>query len=84
MKYILLEKIYIFNFGLDFAYIASGFYLREKGKSTVNMNTADQLKGYGTSIVIQGAFLLLMDGVMIRLHHRNTARMNKKLRQLEH
>jgi uncharacterized protein DUF6992 len=77
-----LEKIYIFNFGLDLAYIAGGFYLRERGKSTIKMTSADQLKGYGTSIIIQGAFLLLMDGVMIRLHQRNTARMNKKLRQL--
>jgi hypothetical protein len=75
-----LEKIYIFNFGLDLAYIAGGFYLRERGKSTTSMTAADQLKGYGTSIAIQGAFLLLMDGVMIRIHQRNTARMNKRLR----
>lgn len=78
-----LEKIYIFNFGLDLAYIAGGFYLRERGKSTSNKGSADQLKGYGTSIAVQGVFLLLMDGVMIGIHKRNTARMNKKLRLLD-
>jgi hypothetical protein len=75
-----LEKIYVFNFGLDLAYIAGGFYLRERGRSATDPASADQLKGYGTSIVAQGGFLLLMDGVMILLHKKNTARMNKRLR----
>jgi hypothetical protein len=76
-----LEKIYIFNFGLDLAYIAGGFYLRERGKSATMQASGDQLKGYGTSIAAQSGFLLLMDGVMILLHQRNTARMNKRLRE---
>jgi hypothetical protein len=78
-----IEKIYVINFGLDFAYIASGFFLREKGRSATNAHSADQLKGYGTSIAWQGAFLLLMDGIMIRLHQKNTLHMNRKLRQLD-
>lgn len=75
-----LEKIYIFNFGLDLAYITGGFYLRERGRSATTIKSSDELKGYGTSIVAQGGFLLLMDGVMILLHQKNTARMNKQLR----
>jgi hypothetical protein len=78
-----IEKLYAFNLGLDLAYIAGGFFLREKGMNTENMKSRDQLKGYGTSIVIQGGFLLLMDGVMITLHHRNSVRLNKKLKNLE-
>ncbi|HEV3324073.1 MAG TPA: hypothetical protein VG052_00660 [Puia sp.] len=75
-----LEKIYIFNFGLDLAYIAGGFYLRERGMNSTTIKSADQLKGYGTSIILQGGFLLLMDGAMILLHHRNTLRLRKKMR----
>ncbi len=78
-----LEKIYIFNFGLDLAYIAGELYLHERGRSATTPNSGDQLKGYGTSIIAQGAFLLLMDGVMIRLHQKNTIRMNKRLRRFD-
>jgi hypothetical protein len=78
-----LEKIYVLNFGLDVAYIAGGFYLRERGLSVSTIKSADELRGYGSSIIVQGGFLLLMDGLMIRLHHKNTARMNKKLRQFD-
>jgi hypothetical protein len=65
-----IEKLYALNFGLDLAYIAGGFFLREKGMNTSNIKSQDQLKGYGSSIAVQGGFLLLMDGVMIMLHHK--------------
>ena len=77
-----LEKIYIFNFGLDLAYIAGGSYLRERGVNSTSIHTADQLKGYGTSIIVQGGFLLLMDGAMILIHHRNTVRVRKRMREV--
>ena len=78
-----LEKIYIFNFGLDLAYIAGGLYIHERGRSATTQDSGDQLKGYGTSIIAQGAFLLLMDGIMIRLHQKNTIRMNNRLRRFD-
>lgn len=78
-----IEKLYVLNFGLDLTYIASGLYLRARGKTETNGKSSDQLRGYGTSIIIQGGFLLLMDGVMIMLHQHNTSRMNKKLRQFD-
>ena|SRR5579872_4465539 len=74
-----LEKIYYLNFGLDFGYIATGLFLRQKGFNENNLRTANQLTGYGTSIVIQGAFLLLMDGAMILLHSRNTRRVSARM-----
>jgi hypothetical protein len=78
-----IEKLYAFNLGLDLAYIASGFFLREKGMNTSNIKSQDQLKGYGSSIAVQGGFLLLMDGFMIMLHHKNSIRLNNKLKNLE-
>jgi hypothetical protein len=78
-----IEKLYAFNFGLDMAYIAGGFFLREKGMNTGNLKSRDQLMGYGTSIAVQGSFLLLMDGVILSLHHKNSVRLNKKLKRLE-
>jgi hypothetical protein len=78
-----IEKLYVFNLGLDLVYITGGFYLRERGNSQNKINSRDQFKGYGTSIAIQGGFLLLMDGVMIMLHHKNTIRLNNKIRQIE-
>ena len=78
-----IEKLYVFNLGLDLVYITGGFYLRERGNSQTKINSRDQFKGYGTSIAIQGGFLLLMDGVMIMLHHKNTIRLNSGIRRLE-
>jgi len=78
-----MEKLYAFNFGLDLAYIAAGFFLREKGVNETNLKSQDQLKGYGSSIILQGGFLLLMDGVMIWVHHKNSVRLNNKLRGLD-
>lgn len=78
-----MEKLYAFNLGLDLAYIASGFFLREKGTNETNTTSQDQLNGYGTSLIIQGGFLLIMDGIVLSLHHKNSLRLNKKLKNLE-
>lgn len=78
-----LEKIYVFNFGLDLAYITGGLYLRERARNETNSNSSAQLSGYGSSIVIQGGFLLLMDGVMIMLHRKNSLLMNKRLKRFD-
>lgn len=78
-----IEKLYVFNAGLDLAYIAGGFYLRERGRSESDPKKHDQFRGYGSSIAVQGGFLLIMDCVMYALHHKNTKRMDDKLRRLE-
>jgi hypothetical protein len=78
-----MEKLYAFNLGLDLAYIATGFFLREKGTNTTNMKSRDQLRGYGTSIIVQGGFLLIMDAIVLSLHHKNSVRLNNKLKNLE-
>ena len=77
-----MEKIYAINLGLDAAYITAAVLLRSKGKIATG-KSKDQLKGYGSSIILQGALLGAMDLVMINLHHKNTRRMNDKLNNLE-
>lgn len=55
-----MEKILLFNAGLDVGYIAGGLYLVERGK---RMNR-EQWQGFGKSMVLQGAFLLSFDVIM--------------------
>ena len=67
-----MEKILLFNAGLDLGYIGLGAYLNERGKRDVNR--AEQLRGFGKSIMMQGAFLFVFDITMAwihRAHYRN-------------
>lgn len=60
-----IEKVLLLNGALDVAYIAGGFYLKERGLRKDN----DRLIGFGKSVILQGAFLLAFDGVMYGFHH---------------
>lgn len=71
-----LEKTFLFNAGLDVAYIAGGFYLQEKAKNDLSRH--DRYKGYGSSIVLQGAALLLFDGVMYVIHNKHGRQLYQK------
>jgi len=53
------EKILLLNAGLDVGYMAGGFYLMERAKNTTKR--PERLRGYGKSIVVQGAFLFAFD-----------------------
>jgi hypothetical protein len=55
-----IEKILLANAALDFGYIALGLYLIEKGRRLEK----DNWLGFGKSIVLQGAFLLLFDAIL--------------------
>ena len=78
-----MEKLYVFNAGLDLVYIVGGFYLRERGLKETDQKKMDQFRGYGSSIILQGGFLLVMDCVMYVLHHKNTMKMDNKLQKVE-
>lgn len=67
-----MQKILLFNAGLDLGYMAGGLYLRERAPSTEN---PDRMRGWGNSIILQGGFLFVYDCVMAYLHSRR----NKKL-----
>ncbi len=68
-----MEKILLLNGGLDLGYIAAGGYLLERGKR----KTSDRLRGYGHSLMLQGGFLLVLDGVLFYLNQsQNQALLN--------
>ena len=54
-----IEKILLFNAGLDVAYVMTGFYLRERAKNSEK--SSDRFRGYGNSLILQGSFLFLFD-----------------------
>jgi hypothetical protein len=71
-----VEKTFLFNAGLDVAYIMGGLYSTEKSKHQTNLAKHNTQMGYGNSIMFQGGFLLLLDVTMYRIH---VAHGNKKL-----
>jgi len=58
-KYQTFQKVLLFNAGLDVGYIMGGLYLTERAKRPGDKQ--DQLKGFGQSIILQGAFLMVFD-----------------------
>ncbi|GAA3973054.1 DUF6992 family protein [Hymenobacter antarcticus] len=65
------EKLYLFNAGLDVAYLATGAYFLEKGRNPTASGSSDHWRGYGQSLLLQGGFLLLFDGFQYATHHRH-------------
>lgn len=59
-----IEKVLLLNGALDVAYMAGGFFLKERGLRKSN----DRLIGFGKSVILQGAFLLAFDGVLYGFH----------------
>ena len=57
-----LRRILLFNAGLDVAYVVGGLYLLEKAKA--EPERGDRWRGYGQSVLLQGAFLLAFDSVL--------------------
>ncbi|MEM9888726.1 MAG: hypothetical protein AAF849_22715 [Bacteroidota bacterium] len=56
-----LQKLLLFNAGLDVGYMLGGVYLIERSKNTASDKNPERLKGFGQSIVLQGAFLFVFD-----------------------
>ena len=65
------ENLYLFNAGLDVAYLATGVYLLEKGRNPTASSSSERWRGYGQSLLLQGGFLLLFDGFQYAVHHRH-------------
>jgi hypothetical protein len=62
-----MEKILLFNAGLDVGYMLGGLYLMERAKN--NLHRQEMFKGFGQSIIMQGGFLFLFDLSMYLIHH---------------
>ncbi|MFP8487672.1 DUF6992 family protein [Gracilimonas sp. Q87] len=59
-----LDKILLFNAGLDFGYIAAGAWFWERGLR----KNSDRLQGYGKSLILQEGFLLVFDAILYLMH----------------
>jgi len=75
-----IEKIFILNAGLDIAYLAGSAWFLEKANNSTN---PDKYRGYGKSILMQGAFLLLFDAIMFTTHNRHGKKLYKALNGLQ-
>ena len=64
------ERILAINIGLNVAYMASGAFMWERGLRRDD----DRLQGYGPSLLVQGAFLLVFDSTLFTLQRRASAR----------
>ena len=64
-----IEKILLFNAGLDVGYMMTGAYLMERSKNSVKHE--HRLKGYGKSLILQGGFLFAFDLVVYFIHTGN-------------
>ncbi len=70
-----VEKLFLFNAGLDLAYIAGGAYIQEKGKTSEKNSL--RYNGYGRSIMIQGGALFLFDGIMYAVHNKHGKKLDE-------
>jgi len=64
-----IQKILLFNAGLDVAYITGGFFLKERAKNVENRQ--DMFTGFGNALILQGGFLLVFDLAMYFIHNSN-------------
>ncbi|MEO0470297.1 MAG: hypothetical protein AAF206_11790 [Bacteroidota bacterium] len=72
-----LEKILLFNVALNISYMVGGGWLIERSKTA--LNRPERLKGYGQSLILQGAFLFLFDTTQVIIQQSTNA---PKLQQL--
>jgi len=56
-----IQKVLLFNAGLDVGYMLGGAYLIERSKNVTANKNPERLKGFGKSILLQGGFLFVFD-----------------------
>jgi hypothetical protein len=54
-----IQRTFLFNAGLDVGYMVAGLWMRDRSHY-VTKNT-DRMRGFGQSILLQGAFLFVFD-----------------------
>ncbi|UPT67048.1 MAG: hypothetical protein M0D57_22000 [Sphingobacteriales bacterium JAD_PAG50586_3] len=65
-----LEKVLLFNTGLDVGYVMGGLAMNYYGQLPDAKN-GQRLQGFGKSIMVQGGFLFVQDLVFYLLHANN-------------
>jgi hypothetical protein len=78
-----IEKILLFNAGLDVGYVMAGFYLRERSLNPA-VKKPDRMRGWGNSLLLQGGFLFAFDITMVLLHNHHGSNGIMKLLQTVH
>lgn len=68
------KTVYLLNAGLDLGYTLTGLWMYERSKSISKKKNAEMIKGFGYSVIMQGAYLLVYDSVMYGIY----ASRNKK------
>ena len=76
-----VEKLFLFNAGLDLAYIAGGAYMYEKSKNSYKK--PERLKGYGQSVMLQGTVLLAFDVVMYAIYNKQGKKLDGLLEKIQ-
>jgi hypothetical protein len=70
-----VEKIFLFNAGLDVAYVVGGFYIKEKSNN--NVLSTEKNKGHGNSLILQGSALFFYDGILFLIHQSHGKQLYK-------
>ena len=65
-----VEKMLLFNIGLDLAYIFAGLWLKSMG-TAAGVSHPELWLGFGWSVIVQGVFLFVHDNVFHFLHFLN-------------
>lgn len=65
------ERIFLFNAGLDVAYVLGGAYLVQRGRLPEHADTRDRDNGWGRAVMLQGLGLFAFDLLAYRHVHRS-------------
>lgn len=77
------QTVYLVNGVLDLTYITAGFLFREIGNNpNHDPGLQNRLRGYGTSFIVQGGFLLIFDFIKFGLHAKNNKRLDEHWKKL--
>lgn len=79
-RYAANKKLYLINASLDAAYIAAGAYL--VNRASRSDGNADLYRGFGKSLILQGAALLAFDAAMYSAHRSRSASWNRLMQGL--
>lgn len=74
------QKLMMLNMGLDLSYTLAGLWLFEKGKKEGRYDF--MLRGFGKSLILQGAFLLLLDTSFYTIYASQNPALQQILQQL--
>lgn len=65
------EKLFLANAILDVVYISGGFYMKEYANNQSDKTKQERFNGFGNSVIMQGAGLMVFDLAMTILNNRN-------------